>query len=160
MEKMYFSRPKDVFEALRQGKKLMIFEVDDAKNAISPISEIKQENIEFLPKNRDIVQPAFKYINEHYDKALRLDTLAGICDLSKSYFCRIFKETCGKSVQEYVISLRLAEACRLLTTTDRSVVGIAVDVGYVDCGYFNKLFKKNIGCTPLEYRRQPGFVVK
>ena len=151
MKKIIFERPNALFDALEQGKKLMIFEVDDAQKPISPLSSVKVEKNEILPKNRDIIQPALRYVNEHFDKEIRLDALAKMCDLSKSYFCRVFKETCGTSVTDYVISLRMREACRLLATTDESVVSIAVEVGYVDCGYFNKLFKKNVGCTPLSF---------
>ena len=160
MEKIFFERPNEVFDALKRKKKLVVFEVDDDKNPILPIGEIKMRKIENLPKNREILRPALKYVGEHYDKEIRLDMLAGLCDLSKSYFCRLFKEACGIGVAAYVINLRMDEACRLLERTDLAVVAIAVEVGYVDCGYFNKLFKKHVGCTPLEYRKQPRAVFR
>ena len=157
MKKIFFESPNAIFDALDCGKKLMIFEVDAAEKPISPLSAVKVEKIENLPKNRDIIQPAIRYVDEHFDKEIRLDALAKMCDLSKSYFCRVFKDACGTSVTEYVIARRIREACRLLATTDESVVSVAVEVGYVDCGYFNKLFKKHVGCTPLSYRKNPYY---
>ncbi len=158
MEKIFLSSPKEVLAAIEKEKKLAIFEVDDDGKPIFPISEINVKKIGILPKNREIIKPAVKYVHEHFNKEIRLDMLAGLCDVSKSYFCRLFKEAYGIGVAAYVIKLRMDEACRLLEKTDSSVVAIAFEVGYVDCGYFNKLFKKNVGCTPLEYRRQPRFV--
>ena len=160
MEKIFLTRPDEVFEAIAKRKKMAIFEVDDDGNPILPISEINVKKIEILPKNREIIRPALKYVHEHYNKEIRLDMLAGLCDVSKSYFCRLFKEAYGIGVAAYVINLRMDEACRLLEKTDNSVVSIAFEVGYVDCGYFNKLFKKHVGCTPLEYRRKPRFVFR
>ena len=155
MEELYLVSPKAVRSALEKGKKLMIFEVDEGKNPILALSEIDVKKQEVLPKNRDIIKPALGYVRERYNKPIRLDALADLCDVSKSYFCRVFKETMGVGVSEYVITLRMAEAQKLLKNTDMTVVAVAVEVGYVDCGYFNKLFKKRFGVTPLEYRNAP-----
>ena len=157
MDKLILESPFAVADALAKGKKLMIFAVDDEEKPILPLSGISVKKTDVLPKNRDVVKPALKYVTERYKKPIRLDTLADLCDVSKSYFCRMFKETVGVGVGEYVIRLRMEEACRLLETTDMTVVAVAVDVGYVDCGYFNKLFKKRFGLTPLEYRAAPKF---
>lgn len=158
MGKIFLERPNVVYDALSRGKKLVVFEVDVNEKPIFRVSEINVKNDMILPKNREIIRPALKYVGEHYDKEIRLDMLAGLCDLSKSYFCRLFKETCGVGVSEYVIGLRMDEACSLLEKTDLTVVAVAVEVGYADCGYFNKLFKKHIGCTPLEYRKRPKYI--
>lgn len=155
MDKIVLQSPSSVLDAVAKGKKMMIFEVDDEKNPIFPVSEIIVKKTDVLPKTRDVVKPAVKYVQERYKKPVRLDTLADLCDVSKSYFCRVFKESMGMGVGEYVIRLRMAEACRLLENTDMSVVAVSVEVGYVDCGYFNKLFKKRFGVTPLQYRRSP-----
>ena len=160
MKKIVFTRPNAVIERLEKKKKLVIFEVDEEENPILPISEINVKNIDILPKNREIIGPALKYVNEHYNREIRLDMLSGLCDVSKSYFCRLFKETYGKGVAAYVTELRMEKACMFLERTDKLVVEIAFDVGYPDCGYFNKLFKKHVGCTPLEYRRQPRFIFR
>lgn len=157
MRKIIFERPNDLKIALQKGKKMAIFEIDANGKPIFCISELKMEKVENLSKKSEIIKPACNYIKEKFNRELRLDTLADLCGVSKSYFCRLFKEEMGVGVTEYVISLRMREACRLLEETDDSVVVIAINVGYVDCGYFNRLFKKHIGCTPLEYRETPRF---
>ena len=154
MEKFFFDKPKEVFDRLNKGKKLVVFEVDDAQNPIVIVSEIKNwENVKKL-KNYGVIDPAVKYMEEKYDKEIRLAKLASLCDLSTSYFCRKFKETTGMGVNDYLLHKRMDEACRLLRDTDTTVVGIAYEVGYTDCGYFNKIFKKRFSITPLEYRRK------
>ena len=110
-------------------------------------------------KNNDITTPAIKYINENLNKELKLDTLADKCDVSKSYLCRLFAEKYGIGVNAYIIKLRMRKACKLLTETSAPVVNVAFDVGYHDCGYFHKLFKKHVGCTPLQYRENPTNVL-
>lgn len=155
VEKLYLANPMAVQEALAKGRKLVVFEVDEKGNPILPVSEINVKKMDDLPKNRDIIQPALEYVDERYDRPVRLDTLADLCDVSKSYLCRVFKETVGMGVSEYVTERRMREAQKLLRDTDMTVVIIAMEVGYVDCGYFNKLFKKRYGVTPLEYRRLP-----
>ena len=155
MEKTIFERPFDVVNALSKGKKTAIFEVDKDGNPIFCLSAVKMQKAENFAKKSEIIKPALTYIRDKFNRELRLDTLADMCGLSKSYFCRLFKNEMGVGVTEYIIKKRLDEACRLLETGDDSVVVIALKVGYVDCGYFNKLFKKHLGCTPLEYRNRP-----
>lgn len=157
MQKIIFERPIEVENAFLDGKKMAIFEVDNEGKPIFQVSEIKMEKIENLSKKSEIIKPALQYMKEKYNRTLRLDPLADMCGVSKSYFCRLFKEEMGQGVAEYAISLRMNEACRLLTETDDSVVVIAISVGYVDNAYFNKLFKRHVGCTPLEYRNNPKY---
>ena len=81
MKKIVFTRPNAVIERLEKQKKLVIFEVDEEENPILPISEINVKNIDILPKNREIIGPALKYVNEHYNREIRLDMLSGLCDV-------------------------------------------------------------------------------
>ena len=155
MKKIIFEQHEKIISALERNKKLMIFEVNAENKPITALSELKLRNFEITAKNGDIIKPAINYINQYYTKEVHLDMLASLCDISKSYLCKLFNKRYGKGVTRYITELRLEKACMLLEKTENSVVGIALDVGYVDCGYFNKLFKKYVGCTPLEYRNNP-----
>jgi AraC family transcriptional regulator len=83
-----------------------------------------------------------------------LDRLAARAGLSKFYFNRLFKKALGVSPSRYHITLRMDEAKRLLRETKRSVVDVALDVGYANPSHFAQLFRRQAGLSPSDYRRQ------
>lgn len=151
------SDAKNVSDALSEGQKIAVFVVDDAGKPQKFLSELSSRFFETIDEKNDLVSPAIRYLNANYHKDVKLSHLADLCDLSPSYFSRLFNQSTGKSVKEYAKDLRLQRACELLASTDRTVVNVACEVGYVDCGYFCKLFKKEFGVTPLDYRKNGFF---
>ena len=77
--------------------------------------------------------------------------LAGVPERS---FKRRFREATGMSPLEYVHTLRLEEAKHLLETGDSPVEAVANEVGYEDAGFFGRLFRRNVGLTPAQYRKR------
>lgn len=144
---------KNVIEAVNRGQKMAIFAVDEHGNATERLSEINSRVFLNSDKYDGLLGPALAYIRENFNKDIKLSRLADLCEISEGYFSRLFTRQTGKNLTAYITELRLSQACKLLTATRRSVVSIACEVGYVDCGYFYKLFKRKYGCTPLEYRR-------
>lgn len=161
MRKLIFEDPESLFNALSSEKKIAVFETDEQGNAVCLISKLTVKNFEISSSNDDVLKMAILYINQYCInvKDFRLETLARLCDISKSYLCKLFKQKYGKGISQYITELRLHKACVLLEKTDHTVVSIANDTGYVDCGYFNKLFKKHFGVTPLEYRKNPSHIM-
>lgn len=104
--------------------------------------------------------PGFKlrqitdWMAEHIAEEFNLDRLAAQAGLSKFYFNRLFKSALGVSPSRYHIRLRMDEARRLLRETKRSVVEIALDVGYANPSHFAQLFRRETGLAPSDYRRQ------
>ena len=80
--------------------------------------------------------------------------LADQFHLNANYCCALFNKETGGSFSEYLASIRMKEAERLLTHTTLSLEEIAVQCGIQDYYYFNKVFKKYSGETPSQYRRQ------
>ncbi len=152
MQIIELENPKNVLNALAEGKKLAIFEVDEQKNAQIPLSDINFRVLQNSEKTDNLITPALNFIEANYNKDIKLTALAALCDISPSYFSRLFSAATGCSISAYVTEKRLNKACELLVLTSRSIVEIACSVGYVDCGYFYKLFKKSYGCTPVAYR--------
>lgn len=153
MQNITFSSPQKVVDALKKGGKVAIFTINERGEADLKLSDIKLQNSDIFHSPIGILDPAVNYVKNHYNKDIKLETVSSLCDLSPSYFSRLFSNTFNTGFNSYIISLRLENAKFLLKTTNRTVVSIACESGYVDCGYFNKLFKKHIGCTPLEYRQ-------
>lgn len=99
-----------------------------------------------------LVVRAQNYIQENFQRDLSLDEVSRQLDLSPYYFSKLFKEETGSNFVEYVTSLRMERAKQLLTEEGRSMKEICAEVGYSDPNYFSRIFKKNMGVTPTEYR--------
>jgi len=94
------------------------------------------------------------WMAEHVAEEFNLDRLAAQAGLSKFYFNRLFKAAMGMSPSRYHIMLRLDEARRLLRETKKSVVAVALDIGYANPSHFAQLFRRETGLAPSDYRRQ------
>lgn len=100
------------------------------------------------PALNDII----KYIDEHYNQKLTVETLAEQCFYNTSYFSRVFREYYGKSCTTYIKEKRLEEAMKLLEKTDLPVEEIIRRVGYNDKSLFYRQLKEFAGITPSELR--------
>lgn len=98
------------------------------------------------------MQKALNYLEENYTKDICIADVANHIYLNQVYFGRIFKIKTGKTFTEYLINKRLALAKKLLKS-GQSVSKTAVSVGYTNVQYFIRIFRKNTGFTPGEYKR-------
>lgn len=116
-------------------------------------------NIEaYTPTNddfkKDRLSDVYQYIKDNYKKEISLDEVAQIANLTPTSFCRMFKSRTKKNFIEYLNEIRISNACKHLIETDMSVSEIAYECGYKTVSNFNKLFKKNTGNTPKEYKNK------
>ncbi len=93
------------------------------------------------------------YITEQYAQPITPQSMANVCGLNLSYFCRLFHRGTGMTATAYLTAYRLTRAEKLLVTTDLPVSEIAVRVGFSDIAYFSRCFKRHYGISPLKYRR-------
>lgn len=104
-------------------------------------------------KMHGILEPAMDYIDKNPSEKISLSHMAALCNISPSYFSKLFaKENLG-SLSSYVTGVKLGNASDLLCSTNWPVRNVADYLGYDDCGYFIKVFKRQYGMTPMEYRR-------
>ncbi len=82
--------------------------------------------------------------------------LVHLSGLAERTFKRRFTQATGMSPLEYVHTLRLEEAKQLLESTELPVEAIALEVGYQDASFFNRLFRRKVALTPAAYRRRFG----
>lgn len=101
-----------------------------------------------------LVQRAKEYINGNYKKDLSLDELSKELDISPYYFSKLFKEETGSNFVEYLTGLRMGRAKEMLKDESLSMKEICAEIGYSDPNYFSRIFKKNVGLTPTEYRER------
>ena len=100
------------------------------------------------------IAPAIRYMEEHYKENIPLALLAREVHMSVNYFSSYFSQTMDCTVSEYLIRLRLKNASVLLATTDNSILSIALESGFDNISYFNRVFRKAFGMTPREYRKK------
>ena len=106
-----------------------------------------------IPKcDSPILEPALHYINVNYAQKIWLDDMAELCNISSSYFSKLFNKLVGENFNNYISLVRIKKACDLLTNTSHPITVIALDVGFEDSSYFNKMFKHLTGMTPTYYR--------
>jgi two-component system response regulator YesN len=73
-------------------------------------------------------------------------------DISPYYFSKLFKEETGENFIECLTNIRIEKAKQLLQNKEVSIKNICVETGYSDPNYFSRIFKKQVGITPTEYR--------
>ena len=93
-------------------------------------------------------------IADNISKQIPLTKIAKEYGMSVSHLQRLFLRTIGVRPGRYIIQQRLNAACRLLEETDDGVYDIALATGFCDQSHFTKMFKRDRGITPGEYRRK------
>ncbi|MFK7693610.1 response regulator [Paenibacillus sp. HJGM_3] len=92
------------------------------------------------------------YIHEHLADDVSLHVLADQVGLHPVYLSKVFKLETGEGLKEYLHQVRMEKAVRLLKHSDHKIYEITAEVGYLNTPYFIKVFKKEFGQTPQEYR--------
>ncbi len=99
------------------------------------------------------IAPAVSYINAHYQENVSIKHLAEICFISEATLRRDFLCFAGISPMEYLQKVRIKNAAVMLTTTDKSILEIALDTGYPTVSSFNRQFKLQYKTSPRAYRK-------
>lgn len=117
---------------------------------------VAERDRSYLPTRKEsLIQPAFDYIHDHYTEAdLEVSTLARLCNITPEYLRTLFHQSCGASPLSYINRLRMERAKELLDSGVLSVGEVALQSGYTDLSYFSRLFKKNTGYAPSEYKKR------
>ncbi|MEK4461293.1 response regulator [Paenibacillus sp. FSL R7-0048] len=108
-------------------------------------NEIKDIRSEYVKKIQDFTDK-----NLHLDVSLRV--LADHVNLHPTHLSKIYKIETGEGISDYISRLRMDRACHKLKTTSKKVYEISMEIGYMDPAYFIKVFKRQFGVTPQEYR--------
>ena len=104
-------------------------------------------------QKHSIVQ-AKKYMAQHFREPISLEDVAQKVHLSPFYLSRLFKESEGINFIDYLTNLRIDEGKRLLLQTTDTIAVIAEAVGYGEANYFSRLFRRQVGVSPSQYRQK------
>ncbi len=94
-----------------------------------------------------------EYLMENYKQEIHIETCAEIANMTISSFCRFFKNETNTTFSNYLNAIRIDVAKKLLANTDYAIKEIGFECGYNSTPYFNKQFKKIVGYTPFQYRK-------
>lgn len=103
-------------------------------------------------RETEFVRKLRAYLGAHYGQELSLDEIAEHFSLTPSYCSALIREAAGSNFSALLLEIRMERARELLRDTDLKIYEIAMQTGYRDVKYFNRIFKRETGVTPLEYR--------
>ncbi|MBQ3052500.1 MAG: helix-turn-helix domain-containing protein [Clostridia bacterium] len=98
-----------------------------------------------------IIQKIVDYITLNFDRDITLNTLCKKYNISSSYLSHKFKNTMGCSISEYITSVRIANAEKLLKSGKISITEVSAKCGFNDSNYFARVFKQHKGITPYKF---------
>lgn len=101
-----------------------------------------------------VVKAFANYADTYFDKDITIRELSDIYNINEKYAGRLFKHQMQMTFKEYLNSCRIKKSKKMLRYTDMSIGEIAMYCGYNNITYFNRIFKKSIGLSPREYRKQ------
>ena len=105
-------------------------------------------------KDKVIISRSRNFIKKNYhQEKLPLRDLAREANTSYFYLCRLFKRELGVTFVQYVALTRVNAALRLLENVNLTIAQVSYAVGITDAQYFDRVFKRTLGCRPKEYRQ-------
>jgi AraC-like DNA-binding protein len=102
--------------------------------------------------DKNLAEAIKKHINQNFQSKITLDMLCSLFFYSKPTIMNAFKKTFGKTINEYLFETRLNHALKLLSDTTCTIHQVSQQCGFSDQNYFTKVFTKELGLTPSQYR--------
>lgn len=130
---------------------LMVYALRSKQMKQNTVVQTSENAVLRYPYNK--VNEVAEYIQKHCHEKISLQSLADHFFVSKCYMSRKFKEATNYTINEYVTVQRLKKARKLLEKTDYNMTQISEQTGFESVSYFEKVFKKHMGLTPLKYRK-------
>ena len=105
-------------------------------------------------KAKELVAIAKQFMDENFDQGITVSEAASYVFLSQGYFTRAFRDDTGISPMNYLMKKRIEKACKLLQNNEIKVSAISLQSGFSSPQRFNVAFRKQMGMTPMEYRKK------
>jgi AraC-like DNA-binding protein len=96
---------------------------------------------------------ALEYIVQHFNEEITMKEMLSITNMSNSAFSNTFKKTCRMTFKEYLLNVRVGQACKLLTETPINISQVANNCGFENISNFNRQFKKIKNTTPSQFQQ-------
>jgi YesN/AraC family two-component response regulator len=123
------------------------------EETLTHVDAALERSRELSAEAQRLVRQAMAYIHEHYADQISRTELAQHVALSEDYLTFCFRKELGVTPITYLNRFRVNQAKELLAHTDKSITEIALDVGYSDSSYFSRVFRREAGLSPTDYRQ-------
>lgn len=100
------------------------------------------------------IKEAINFIEQNFQNNISIEEIAAVCGINRSYFGKIFRNSVGRSPQEFLMHYRMVKATELLKLTSLTIADIGSAVGYENQLHFSRAFKGIYGVSPREWRNQ------
>jgi AraC family transcriptional regulator len=107
-----------------------------------------------ISKDNKYIKQAIQFMQEYYSANISINDICNLIYLSPCHFKRVFKDCTGQTPYQYLMKIRLEKAKEILKEKESSMEEVARLCGFVNTGHFATVFKRNIGMSPSEYRKQ------
>lgn len=151
--KHYLLKPSDLEEIQETFQKLKT-ELDHEQQFLKGIPQVVSEVETEDTSTWNMIDEAKRYIEKECHREISLTEVAEHVYLSPVYFSRLFKESTNENYSEYLTRARIRKAKTLLKETHYRIYEICDQVGYKNIKHFYKVFKKETGKTPKDYRQK------
>lgn len=101
-----------------------------------------------------LYEQALTYINSHLDQNIRVQDMADALGITPNYVYKIFHKRTGKSVLDFIVDTKMEFAKSYLQNPLIPIKTIAMELGYATGSHFSESFKRHVGVSPMEYRKQ------
>lgn len=142
-----WNRGDQYFDAVMKGLVLQFFVTALRGQAVMPESAV------VLREKHLTLVDALHYVQLHYAEDPSLQQTARAVHVSSAHLSRLFKSEMDTTYSNFLTEVKLTHARRLLLNTELSVSEIAGQCGYQNSNYFSDIFKKQLGCSPLRYKK-------
>jgi AraC-like DNA-binding protein len=106
------------------------------------------------------IAKAISHVETHFTDEITTEQLADIAHMSPRNFHRVFVDATSQTPTQYLITLRINDAARLLKNSDLSITEIAFECGFTDSNYFTRQFKKQTGQSPAAFRKKTRLILQ
>lgn len=149
----------DLKESDLKSKEEIMTEIH-SKESLKGISDYLIDNFTKISEiignqsSKNIVMRVVNYINKNYYRDLKLESLAELFNYNSAYLGKLFKNEVGESFNTYLDKIRIEKAKQMLIEKKFKVYKVCEKVGYKNLDYFHSKFKKYVGISPLNYKKQ------
>lgn len=142
---------------LKNGINAITYKTDEEIKAAAKIMEACTSFIVYkeliVPDNNKILESVKAYIEDHLGESIEIQQLCDKFGIGRTKLYEIFRKELKTGVSKYILRRRLHKAKKLLKTTELTISEIAYNVGFSDYNYFSRVYKKQYGKSPKQYRK-------